>query len=45
MVIGQFSIALAQEPYQAPEGIPPESDFVYRKHYEEVQAIMQSATC
>ena len=42
MVIGQFSIALAQEPYQAPEGIPPESDFVYRKHYEEVQAIMQS---
>lgn len=42
MVIGQFSTALAQEPYQAPEGIPPESDFVYRKHYEEVQAIMQS---
>jgi len=42
LVIGQFTIALAQAPYQAPEGIPPESDFVYRKHYEEVQAIMQS---
>ena len=33
---------LAQAPYQAPEGIPPESDFVYRKHYDEVQAIMQA---
>ena len=42
LVIGQFTAALAQAPYQAPEGIPPESDFVYRKHYEEVQAIMQS---
>ncbi len=41
LVIGQFTVTLAQEPYQAPEGIPPESDFVYRKHYEEVQAIMQ----
>ena len=42
LVIGQFTITLAQQPYQAPEGIPPESDFVYRKHYEEVQAIMQT---
>lgn len=42
LVIGQFTVVSAQEPYQAPEGIPPESDFVYRKHYEEVQAIMQS---
>ena len=42
LVIGQFTFILAQAPYQAPEGIPPESDFVYRKHYEEVQAVMQS---
>ena len=42
LVIGQFGVVLAQEPYQAPEGIPPESDFVYRKHYEEVQTIMQA---
>jgi tetratricopeptide (TPR) repeat protein len=42
LVIGQFTITLAQQPYQAPEGIPPESDFVYRKHYEEAQAIMQA---
>jgi tetratricopeptide (TPR) repeat protein len=33
---------LAQEPYQAPEGIPPQSDFVYRKHYDEVTKIMQN---
>ena len=32
----------AQEPSQAPEGIPPESDYMYRKHYDEVQQIMQS---
>ena len=42
LVVGQFTAVMAQTPYQAPEGIPPESDFVYRKHYEEVQAIMQS---
>jgi tetratricopeptide (TPR) repeat protein len=34
-------LLLAQEPYKAPEGIPPQSDFVYRKHYEEVTQIMQ----
>ena len=32
---------LAQEPYKAPEGIPPQSDYVYRKHYDEVSKIMQ----
>jgi len=34
-------LLLAQEPYKAPEGIPPQSDFVYRKHYDEVTKIMQ----
>ena len=29
----------AQEPFTA-EGIPPESDFVYGKHYEQVQEII-----
>lgn len=32
-------MALAQEPFTA-EGIPPGSDYVYRKHYEQVQEIM-----
>ena len=30
---------VAQEPFSA-EGIPPSSDFVYRKHYEQVEEIM-----
>ncbi|UCF35775.1 MAG: hypothetical protein JSU96_13165 [Acidobacteriota bacterium] len=38
----QVGAVLAQEPFSA-EGIPPESDFVYRKHYEQVQEIMSSA--
>lgn len=38
-----FQLLLAQEPYKAPEGIPPQSDFVYRKHYDEVTKIMQNA--
>ena len=33
---------LAQEPIEAPEGIPVESDWLYRKHYEQVQGIMQA---
>jgi len=32
---------LAQEPFSA-EGIPPESDFVYRKQYDQVQEIMKT---
>jgi len=34
-------LLLGQEPYKAPEGIPPQSDFVYRKHYDEVTKIIQ----
>lgn len=30
---------LAQEPFTA-EGIPPESDYVYRQHYDQVQEIL-----
>jgi tetratricopeptide (TPR) repeat protein len=37
-----FQLLLAQEPYKAPDGIPPQSDFVYRKHYDEVTKIMQN---
>ena len=33
---------LAQDPTEAPEGIPVESDWLYRKHYTEVQEIMKS---
>lgn len=29
------------EPF-APEGIPPQSDYVYRQHYEQIQAILKS---
>ena len=31
---------LAQEPFEAPEGIPVESNWLYRKHYDQVQKIM-----
>ena len=48
LLIGLFVFTLvstqllvAQEPYKAPDGIPPGSDFVYRKHYDEVTKIMQ----
>ena len=32
----------AQEPIEAPEGIPVKSDWLYRKHYVQVQEIMQA---
>ena len=34
---------LAQEPTQPPEGIPPESDYMYRTHYAEVEQLMKGA--
>ena len=33
---------LAQDPMEAPDGIPVESDWLYRKHYAQVQKIMQA---
>jgi tetratricopeptide (TPR) repeat protein len=39
-VLLSTQFVVAQEPFKAPEGIPPESDWVYRKHYAEVQKIM-----
>ena len=33
---------LAQDPMEAPEGIPVESDWLYRKHYAQLQKIMQA---
>lgn len=35
-------LCLAQDPIQPPEGIPIESDWLYRQHYAQVQEIMQS---
>ena len=35
-------VMLAQEPSQAPQGVPPESDYMYRKHYAEVEQIMKA---
>ncbi len=32
----------AQEPMEPPEGIPVDSDWLYRQHYEQVQEIMQT---
>lgn len=32
--------ALAQEPIEPPEGIPVNSDWLYRQHYDQVQEIM-----
>lgn len=34
--------SLAQDPIEPPEGIPVDSDWLYRKHYEQVQEIMQT---
>ncbi len=31
-----------QEPFVAPEGIPPESNYVYERHYAQIQEIMSS---
>ncbi len=31
---------LAQEPFVAPEGIPPESNYVYERHYAQIQEIL-----
>ena len=33
----------AQDPIQAPEGIPPESDYMYGKHLEQVEQIMKGS--
>ncbi len=33
---------LGQKPMEAPEGIPVESNWLYRKHYAQVQKIMQA---
>ena len=33
---------LAQDPMEAPDGIPVESDWLYRRHYTQVQEIMQA---
>jgi len=41
LILISTQMLLAQEPYKAPDGIPPQSDFVYRKHYDEVSKIMQ----
>ena len=35
-------VVFAQEPIEPPEGIPVESDWLYRKHYAQVQEIMQA---
>ena len=35
-------VVFAQEPVEAPEGIPVESDWLYREHYAQVQEIMQA---
>lgn len=32
---------LAQDPMQAPEGIPPESDYMMRQHQEQIEEIMK----
>jgi len=32
---------LAQDPIQAPEGIPPESDYMMRQHQEQIEEIMK----
>jgi tetratricopeptide (TPR) repeat protein len=37
---GSLSLS-AQDPMQAPEGIPPESDYMYGKHLEQVEGIMK----
>lgn len=41
LVLGPATL-LAQEPFSA-EGIPPESEYVYSKHYEQVQEIMKTS--
>ena len=35
-------VVAAQEPIEPPEGIPVESDWLYREHYAQVQEIMQA---
>ena len=35
-------VVFAQEPIEPPEGIPVESDWLYRRHYAQVQEIMQA---
>lgn len=48
MLTGLFFIftgpgaAYAQEPSRPPEGVPHESDYMYRIHYDEVQEIMKA---
>lgn len=42
LLIGFGTMLQAQDPVQAPEGIPVESDWLYRQHYEQVQQIMSS---
>ena len=40
LVLGSL-LCLAQDPIKPPEGIPEESDWLYRQHYEQVQEIMK----
>ena len=40
LVLGS-PLCLAQDPIKPPEGIPEESDWLYRQHYEQVQEIMK----
>jgi len=37
----QMAATMAQEPFTA-EGIPPQSDYVYRQHYAQIQEIMKT---